>query len=44
MTLDEWLHEEEQRLNNGIDSWKKYQENKENRENKAEIEPQESEG
>ena len=38
MTLDEWMHEEEQRLMNGIESWKEFQENKENRENKAESE------
>ena len=28
ITFDEWLHEEEQRLMNGIDSWKEFQENK----------------
>ena len=33
MTLEEWIYEEEQRLMNGIDSWKEFQENKENREN-----------
>lgn len=31
MTLEEWMREEEQRLMNGIDSWKEFQE----RENKA---------
>lgn len=38
MTLDEWMQEEEQRLMNGIESWKEFQEYKENRENKVESE------
>jgi len=38
MTLDEWLYKEEQRLINGIDSWKEFQEN---REIKAESEDKE---
>lgn len=29
MTLGEWMHEEEQRLMNGIESWKEFQENRE---------------
>ena len=31
MTLEEWMREEEQRLMNGIDSWKEFQENRENK-------------
>lgn len=31
MTLGEWMYEEEQRLMNGIDSWKEFQENRENK-------------
>lgn len=29
MTLEEWMYEEEQRLMDGIKSWKAFQENKE---------------
>ncbi len=31
MTLEEWMKKEEQRLMDGIESWKKFQENQENK-------------
>ena len=34
MTFDEWMREEEQRLMNGIESWKEFQENKAESEDK----------
>ena len=34
MTLEEWIKEEEQRLMDGIESWKEFQENKAEREDK----------
>lgn len=34
MTLEEWMREEEQRLMDGIESWKEFQENKEESEDK----------